>query len=150
MGHFSSFDESLMSSLKQCTLSSAPTEPRVECWFWLSETHFQSLGFEPENTYFPCSQKGWEPLHEKIAIGRAMGWEKSLFVRLCQRANAVRKWCSRISLAPVQRMGGAREQKNGLHQPLLKTAYPPRENITKIIRPEYIYVILGGDYGKIM
>ena len=27
---------------------------------------------------------------------------------------------------------------------------PPRENIMKIIRPEYFYVIFGGDYGKIM
>ena len=27
--------------------------------------------------------------------------------------------------------------------------YPPRENITKIIRPEYFCVILGGGYGKI-
>ena len=26
---------------------------------------------------------------------------------------------------------------------------PPREKITKIIRPEYFYVILGGGYGKI-
>ena len=27
---------------------------------------------------------------------------------------------------------------------------PPRENIMKIIRPEYFHVIFGGDYGKIM
>ena len=27
---------------------------------------------------------------------------------------------------------------------------PPREKITKIIRPEYFYVIIGGDYGKTM
>ena len=26
---------------------------------------------------------------------------------------------------------------------------PPREKITKIIRPEYFYVILGGSYGKL-
>ena len=26
---------------------------------------------------------------------------------------------------------------------------PPREKITKIIRPEYFYVLLGGGYGKI-
>ena len=33
----------------------------------------------------------------------------------------------------------------------LKQAYPPppRENITKIIRPEYFCVIFGGGYGKI-
>ena len=28
-------------------------------------------------------------------------------------------------------------------------ATPPRENITKIIRPEYVCVISGGGYGKI-
>ena len=27
---------------------------------------------------------------------------------------------------------------------------PPREKITKIIRPEYFYVIFGGDYSKTM
>ena len=26
---------------------------------------------------------------------------------------------------------------------------PPGENITKRIRPEYVYVIFGNDYGKI-
>ena len=30
------------------------------------------------------------------------------------------------------------------------TPPPRRENITKIIRPEYFYVIFGGDYGKII
>ena len=30
-----------------------------------------------------------------------------------------------------------------------KSLPPPRENITKIIRPEYFCVILGGGYGKI-
>ena len=33
--------------------------------------------------------------------------------------------------------------------PDIRDYTPPREKITKIIRPEYFYVILGGSYGKI-
>ena len=42
-------------------------------------------------------------------------------------------------------------EKNGEKETKQKETItpPPNKNITKIIRPEYFYVILGGDYGKI-
>ena len=59
---------------------------------------------------------------------------------------------NRLGFSPVSLLGGkGMSLPNNAGKPGKKSTLPPppRENITKIIRPEYFCVIFGGGYGKI-